>query len=109
MNSPLIRRKKKSHNNSSDIDCKENTAPKCQENATGEKKKKTSTLSNEQVLIEDDPFAFNLLMNNDSDSDDDSCESPDSSLGTSSQASKERREVYHNLETFQKRQLKQKV
>ena len=108
LNSPLIRRKKKSHNNSSDIDCEENAASKCQASVKGEKKKNTPSLSVDP-LIDDDPYAFNLLMNDDSESDDDSFESQESPLGTSSQASKETRGVYHNLETFQKRQLKQKV
>ena len=109
LNSPLIRRKKKSLNNTNEMDCEENTAPKCQSNETGEEKRNSNSLSNEKVLIEDDPYAFNLLMNDDSESDDDNCESQDSPLGTSSMASKEGRGVYHNLETFQKRQLKQKV
>ena len=91
------------------MDCEENTAPKCQSNETGEEKRNSNSLSNEKVLIEDDPYAFNLLMNDDSESDDDNCESQDSPLGPSSLASKEGRGVYHNLETFQKRQLKQKV
>ena len=108
MNSPLIRRKKKS-SNSNETHGEDNTVSKSQTNVKGEKEKNTRSLSNEKVLIEDDPYAFNLLMNDDSDSDEDSYESQESHQGPSSQYYKEGKGTYHNLETFQKRQLKQKV
>ena len=108
MNSPLIRRKKKACN-SSETQGEDNTVSKTPANIKGEKQKNTRSLSNEKVLIEDDPYAFNLLMNDDSESDEDCCESQEGHQGTSSQHYKEGKGVYHNLETFQKRQLKQKV
>ena len=80
-------------------------------NIKGEAKKNSAqTLSKERDLDDAEQYSFNLLMDDDSESDDEIGESQRDREPCSAMAAKEDNKcVYHNLETFQKRQLKQKV
>lgn len=105
LNSPLVRRKKKSANNTTNI---EDNIPKCQGDMKTERTKKSRCLYNER-LLKGDTHIPNSLIDDDSDSDDDTEDSSMGRLPSSAHSSKEIKGVYHNLETFQKKQLKQKV
>ena len=77
----------------------------------GEKRKNLKTAPNKRSNQEEDHHSFNLLMDDDydSESDEDMGDSKDHRFLGTSQSAKDREGVYHNLETFQKKQLKQKV
>ena len=105
LNSPLVRRRKKADNNTTN---NEENIPKGQGDIKREKTKKSGYLYNEKIMKGDGQIP-NSLIDDDSDSDDDTGDSSRSRSPFSTNVSKETSGVYHNLETFQKKQLKQKV
>ena len=113
MNSPLIRRKKKATNGGSNGDEKipSKVKEKLEGHIKGEKKKNLKTAPNKPTYQDEDHYSFNLLLDDDDDSesDDDMGEPKDQRFLATSHAAKDREGAYHNLETFQKKQLKQKV
>ena len=108
LNSPLIRRKKKS---SSSGDSNNECSPSNQrKKLEGEKKLNLKTSHNNRSHQSEDNCSFNLLMDDfDSDSDGDIEDPKDHPAFNTSQSGRDEESAYHNLETFQKKQLKQKV
>ena len=65
---------------------------------------------NDTNMDNEEQYSFNILLGEDSDSDEENDECPfGRGLASSCHTTKEGSGAYHNLETFQKNQLKQKV
>ena len=113
LNSPLIPRRMKGLRNKQAQETISGTVP-------GEHQRgKQSHLSSRQRPIKrpsdqnidtEDQYSFNILLGEDSESDEENDECPfGRGLASSFHTTKEGNGAYHNLETFQKNQLKQKV
>ena len=113
LNSPLIPRRMKGLRNKQAQETISGTVP-------GEHQRgKQSHLSSRQRPIKrpsdqnidtEDQYSFNILLGEDSESDEENDECPfGRGLASSCHTTKEGSGAYHNLETFQKNQLKQKV
>ena len=64
----------------------------------------------DQNIDNEEQYSFNMLLGDDSESDEETDECPfGRGLASSFHTTKEGNGAYHNLETFQKNQLKQKV
>ena len=65
---------------------------------------------NDKNIDNEEQYSFNILLGEDSESDEENDECPfGKGLASSFHTTKEGNGAYHNLETFQKNQLKQKV
>ena len=65
---------------------------------------------NDENIDNEEQYSFNILLGEDSESDEDNDECPfGRGMASSCHTTKEVNGAYHNLETFQKNQLKQKV
>ena len=65
---------------------------------------------NDKNMDNEEQYSFNILLGEDSESDEENDECPfGRGLASSCHTTKEGSGAYHNLETFQKNQLKQKV
>lgn len=107
LNSPLIRRKKKPANDETNKE--ESLTSNVKENFEAEKKKNLKSNLHNLKNQREDHCSFNLLMDDfDSDSDEDMVDHKDHRL-LKSHSGRDGESAYHNLETFQKKQLKQKV
>ena len=109
LNSPLIRRKKKS--SSSGYSNNECSSSNQRQKHEGKKNSNLKTSNNNRSHQREDNCSFNLLMDDfDSDSDEDPIDdTKDHRAFNTSQSGRDEESAYHNLETFQKKQLKQKV
>ena len=108
LNSPLIRRKKKS--TSSGDSNNECSSSNQRQKLEGKKNLNLKTSNNNRSHQREDNCSFNLLMDDfDSDSDEDIEDPKDHRAFNTSHSGRDEESAYHNLETFQKKQLKQKV